>query len=321
MLESIARLIFELILPSSQLLILLVIIGVLFFFGWRRRAWQVGIVLVVLWLVYATPFLSDVLIDRLQHTYPVLSEERMDELGLLHSGTDEPGLFNPETNESGLLNPGTTEPGHHYPGETEGALTDTYPAADLEMSTDPVSEAQTTDLVHIIILGSSHTPDDRLLPTLMLSDDAVQRLVEALRVYRLMPEARLITSGRYEYGEYSQAEATRDALISLGVDPEHILIQPEAASTCDEARAFVREHGPGARIIISTSALHMRRAMMIFDQQEASPVAAPAAFIRKQKPEDPFRPGKLLPSWGSIGELESAIKEYVGYAWERRRCR
>ena len=37
MLESIARLIFELILPSSQLLILLVIIGVLVFFGWHRR--------------------------------------------------------------------------------------------------------------------------------------------------------------------------------------------------------------------------------------------------------------------------------------------
>jgi len=302
MFESIARLILELIMPSSQLLILLVVVGVLIYLGWRRRAWQVGILWVVLWLVYATPFLSGVLIDRLQYTHPVLTEERMVELGLLHSGTDEPGMFNPETNEPGL----------HYPGESEGALTDTSPASASELSPDPV---------YIIILGSSHTPDVRLLPTHMLSDNAVQRLVEALRVYRLLPDAHLITSGRYQHGEYSQAESTRDALISLGVDPGNIHIQPEASSTCDEARTFVRDHGPGARIIISTSALHMRRAMMVFEQQGASPVAAPAAFIRKQKPEDSFRLAKLLPSRGNIGELESAIKEYVGYAWERRRCR
>ncbi len=301
MLESIARLVFELILPSSQLLILLVVIGVLVFFGWRRRAWQVGILWVILWLVYTTPFLSGVLIERLQYTHPVLTEERMDELGLLHSGTDESGQFNPETNQPSL----------YYPSETEGATTDTYPAAGSEMSTDPV---------HIIILGSSHTADDRLLPTQMLSDDAAQRVVEALRLYHLLPEAQLITSASYRYGEYSQAEATRDALISLGVKPEQINTQPGPTSTCDEARAFVRDHGPGTRIIISTSALHMRRAMMVFEQQGASPVAAPAAFIRKQKPEKPFRPGKLLPSLSNIGELESAINEYAGYVWEKRRC-
>lgn len=311
MLESIARLVFELILPFSQLLILLVVIGVLVFVGWRRRAWQVGIVLVVLWLVYATPFLSDILIDRLQHTHPVLTAERMAELGLLHSGTDDPGLFNPETNESGL----------QHSDETNGLPADTSLAPDSEMSTDPIAGTRPQDPVHIIILGSSHTPDVRLMPTQMLSNDAVQRLVEALRVYRLLPDARLITSGRYEYGEYSQAEATRDALISLGVDAEHIEIQPEAASTCDEARAFVREHGPGARIIISTSALHMRRAIMVFEQQGAAPVAAPAAFTRKQKPEKPFRPWKWIPSRDNIGDLERAINEYAGYVWEQRRCR
>ena len=302
MLESIARLVFELILPSSQLLILMVVIGVLVFFGWRRRAWQAGILLIVLWLIYATPFLSGVLIERLQYTHPVLTEERMDDLGLLRSGIDEPELFDPET----------TEPAPSYPREANGAPGDTILAAGSKMPMDQV---------YIIILGSSHTPDERLLPTLMLSDNSVQRLVEALRVYWLVPEARLITSGRYRYGEYSQAEATRDALISLGVEPGHIHIQPETASTCDEARAFVRDHGPGTRIIISTSALHMRRAMMIFEQVGANPVAAPAAFIRKQKPEDPFRPGKQLPSLSNIDELESAIKEYVGYVWDQRRCR
>ncbi len=302
MFESIARLILDLIMPSSQLWILLVIIGVLVFFGWRRRAWQAGILWIVLWLLYATPFVSGVLIDRLQYTHPVLTLERMDELGLLQSGTNVPGLLNLETIDPVLQNS----------GETDGLPYDTSLTAASELPPDPV---------YIIILGSSHTPDVRLLPTLMLSDNAVQRLVEALRVYRLLPDARLITSGHYVYGEYSQAEATRDALISLGVDPGHILIQPEAGSTCDEARAFVREHGPGARIIISTSALHMRRSMMVFEQQGASPIAAPAAFIRKQKPEDPFRPGKLMPSLSNIGELESAIKEYIGYAWSRRQCR
>ena len=305
MLESLARFILQLILPSSQLLILLVIIAVLILIGWHRRAWQAGIVWIVLFLVYATPFLSGIMIDRLQHTWPVLTTERMYEFGLLPAGPDESGMQN--SGQSGDLRAGPAGSGEDV--------------EDADLPPDSLPDTVQADTVHIIILASSHTPDERLEPTQMLSDASVQRLVEGLRLYRQIPGARLITSGHYAYGEYSQAEATRDALISLGVDPGHIRIQPEAGSTCEEARAFVREHGDGARIIISTSALHMRRAMMIFEQQGARPVAAPAAFIRKQKPEDPVRPSKWLPSFNNISELESAINEHIGYVWNRRQCR
>lgn len=110
MLESIARLILELILPSSQLLILLAAIVVLILIGWHPRVWRAGIVWVMLLLVYATPFLSNALIDWQQFTWPVLTEERLVELGLLELWSDNPGLDHTMTEAYGLLQQGTFEP-------------------------------------------------------------------------------------------------------------------------------------------------------------------------------------------------------------------
>ncbi len=263
MFESFARLVFELIQPTAQLVILLVVIAVLLFAGWRRRALQAFAVLFVLWLVYANPFLSGMMVDRLQNSYPVLDGGKLAELQIL---------------------------------------------------------AESQEPVFVIVLGSGHTPDARLKPSQMLTELATMRLVEGIRVHRQLPGSRLVTSASVEYGNYTQAEAMRDAAIALGVDPDDIDIQPDPTTTCEEARAFVRDHGPGARVVVATSATHMRRAMMLFEQQGALPVAAPTAFIRKENPDKPFSITGWMPSLENIDDLEQAIKEYVGYIWDKRQC-
>ena len=264
MFESIARLIFELIQPTVQLVILLLIVAGLLLAGRRRRALQALTVLFVLWLLYANPFLSGVMVDRLQNRYPMLTGEALTELQTL---------------------------------------------------------AKSQEPIYVVVLGSGHTPDPRLEPAQMLSDEAVIRLVEGIRVHRQLPGSRLVTSASVKYGNYTQAEAMRDAAVALGVDPGSIHIQTDPTTTCEEARAFVRDHGPGARAVIATSATHMRRAMMLFEQQGALPVAAPASFIRKKNQNEPFRLIDWLPSLENIEDLERAIKEHTGYIWDKRQCR
>lgn len=263
MFESIARLIFALIQPSVQLVAVLIVSVAFLAAGRRRWGLRVLAVWIVLFLLYANPFLSGRLVDRLENRYPVLTADRI------------------------------------------AALQE-------EAGGDPV---------HIIVLGAGHVPDPRLQPSQMLEAQVTMRLVEGIRIHRQLPGSRLVTSASAVHGTYSQAEAVRDAARSLGVDPRAIHMQTDPENTCQEARAFVRDFGPGARVVISTSALHMRRAMMLFEQQGALPVAAPASYVRKRNPARAFDPDDWLPSPEHIENLESAFKEYTGYLWDRRNCR
>jgi uncharacterized SAM-binding protein YcdF (DUF218 family) len=263
MLESMARLLFELAQPTMQLVILLMVTLALMATGRRRWGLYALGAWVFLFLLYGNPFLAGTLVDRLQDHHPVLISEKI--LELQHEAGDEP--------------------------------------------------------VYVIVLGAGHTADPRLKPSQMLTSSVTMRLVEAIRVHRQLSGSRLVTSASANHGTYSQAEALRDAAIALGVDPEAIHMQTEPENTCQEARAFVRDHGPGARVVLATSARHMRRAMMIFEQQGARPVAAPTAYVRKRNPDRAFDPEDWLPSLEHIEDLESVIKEYVGYQWDRRRCR
>lgn len=263
MLESLARLVFALIQPSVQLVVVLLIVLTLLAAGQRRWGLRALAVWVFLFLLYGNPFLAGRLADRLQEHHPVLTDERI-------------AAFQQKAGE---------------------------------------------DPVYIIVLGAGHTPDPRLKPSQMLTSSVTMRLVEGIRVHRQIPGSRLVTSASAVHGTYSQAEAVRDAAIALGVDPEAIHIQPDPENTCQEARAFVRDHGPGARVVIATSATHMRRAMMLFELQGALPVAAPTSYVRKRNPDRTFDAGDWLPSLEHIDDLETAIKEYVGYLWDKRSCR
>ena len=264
MFESLARLIFDLIQPTSQLVILF-LAGVGFLFvGWHAWAKRVFAVLLILVLLYTTPFLSGPLVGSLENRWPVLAGEELETL-----------------RQSG-------------PGEA-----------------------------HVIVLGAGHTHDPRLAPGQMLTATVTMRLAEGLRIHRQLPESYLVTSASASTrssSNYSQAEALRDAAIGLGADPDRIHTQTDPTNTCEEARAFVRDHGEGARVVIATSATHMRRAMMVFRQQGAVPVAAPTDFAKKKDPGRGFALSDYYPSMDHLDNLERVVKEYAGYVWDKRTC-
>ena len=260
MLETILRFLFDLIQPGSQLIILLLVSVVCAIAGktvWAKRGF---VLLIVLWLIYATPFLSGFFIDRLENTYPVLAGDHLDQVLQEENVTDE----------------------------------------------KPVP---------IIVLGAGATPDPGLKPTQMMGSPVSTRLIEAVRLYRKLPDSRLVTSASAGNGGMSQAEIVKEAATLLGVERGHITTQDDPTNTCEEAKAFVRDHGEGARVIIATAASHMPRAMSYFKAQGARPVAAPASFINKDDPNEPFSIRDYLPSMSNTEDLGRAMKEYAGRWW------
>ena len=78
---------------------------------------------------------------------------------------------------------------------------------------------------YIIVLGCKHVTNPQLPATSELGICSLQRLVEAIRIFRLHPEARLITSGYAGHDEMSNAEKVKEAAMLLGVPEKKIIVE------------------------------------------------------------------------------------------------
>lgn len=131
----------------------------------------------------------------------------------------------------------------------------------------------------IVVLGSGVAhPGDAALPALTrLGDAARARLVEGVRLARLFPEARLVTSG-YGMGLEGCADAMAEAAMELGVDGGRIDRLTESLDTAHEAR-LVRELVGDGKVILVTSAAHMPRAMAYFAQHGVDATPSPCDYL------------------------------------------
>src|SRR5699024_358196 len=99
-------------------------------------------------------------------------------------------------------------------------------------------------------------------------------------------------------GLKSQAQVSKEAAMSLGVDENNIKILPTPTTTLEEALAFKQHFGTDKHVIIVTSALHMPRATEIFTDVGLNVIPAPTAFIYKEGPIDDN--GLTWPSFESL---------------------
>ena len=191
------------------------------------------------------------------------------------------------------------------PNKMNEVLEYRYPAFQAEMLED--------DVKWVVVLGGGHTADSRLPANSQLSDATLARLVEGIRIQRLLPNSKLILSGGSWYSRTSNAEVMAGAALMLGVDQENIVLEPISMDTKDEA-ILVQEIVKDDPFILVTSASHMPRSMALFRKLGMEPVPAPAAYSVKEG-EGGLHPGMFFPGAGNLASAERAIHEYLGLAW------
>ena len=199
-----------------------------------------------------------------------------------------------------------------------GKLESTYPPFSVVSSGGSAAASDSfthaaSDSLFVLVLGAGADYDPALPPGQLLSATQMVRLSEGIRVARLMPEAVLVTSAFFEHSPHSQAELTRRAAHGIGYTERPIQVQEKPKTTCEEARAFVDAHGRGTRVLIVTSAAHMRRAMALFTTFGAETMAAPCDFKVKYNPLRPFRWSDALPSWKHLDWLNELMKEQLAH--------
>lgn len=165
--------------------------------------------------------------------------------------------------------------------------------------------------VHVVVLGAGFTNDPDLPATGQLNSAVLRRLVEGVRVYNMLPNARLIGSGSALWRTKSQAEAVCSAAVELGVSASDTFQLSTTINTEDEVFKYIKRFGKSHQVIVATDALHMKRALFWFSSHGIDAKAAPCNFTTKEDPLKPISTWK--PSWSKIGLMDYLIHEQIGY--------
>lgn len=169
--------------------------------------------------------------------------------------------------------------------------------------------------VTIVVLGGGWQPNIDAMANSQLSESSLARLVEGVRLYYAVPNARLVVTGTSRKVEIDpMAWGYRDAAISLGVPSDNIVVLDKPTDTGLEAKAVKRwllESGANPdNLILVTSASHISRAMMHFKSAGLTPLAAPTHFLAKRGVGAGFQ--YWVPSANNLKQSERAWYEFLG---------
>lgn len=215
----------------------------------------------------------------------------------------------------GLLMVGVALPliasNHGLSGLLVRQLEDNHPAYPL------VSTKIEQELSYIAVLGGGHADNPTLPHLTQLGDHSRARLVEAVRLTLLHPDATLIVCGpRRSRGLNSHAAVLAGAARELGVAADRIVELPDARDTHDEVVALHQLTGsrPGGLV---TSAWHMPRAMGLAEKAGLNVVACPADYLVRAPDSTGFASLKF--SLHDLDLSSRAIREFLGLAWTKLR--
>lgn len=178
----------------------------------------------------------------------------------------------------------------------------------------PVDSVGPADAIVALGGGIGRATPPRLHPDLY---DAADRVWHAARLYKAGVAPTLIVTGGAPPGvSGTAAPAMQEVLESFGVPSDSVLLESKSKTTHGNALSTAQicaERGLD-RIVLVTSAAHMRRALAAFR------TSAPALEIRPaatdyQAVRDPFTLLALVPSADDLQLSTTAFHEYVGYLY------
>lgn len=191
-----------------------------------------------------------------------------------------------------------------------------YPPLADEAAAAALARGDGGSLRWIVVLGGGHRSDPAVPITSQLSDASLGRIVEAVRLYREFPGAKLVLSGGHYGDPVSDARAMARVAETLGVLPDRIVLEGWALDTKDQAREIKAIVGDDPFLLV-TCASHMPRSMAILRGQGLRPVAAPAHYLARKR--QGFHPGALFPDAEGLQAAERAVYEYLGLLWAELR--
>ena len=162
----------------------------------------------------------------------------------------------------------------------------------------------------MVLGGGADFREDRPLH-MLLSDESLFRVLEAVRIANLWPDAKVIFSGAKFSNAVTTAQIMASVAISLGVSKKNVVLIKESMDTHDEA-VMSKKYLSGKTFALVTSAPHMLRSVKLFKAQGLTPIPAPGYYHLKRDKNSWMY---FLPSINNVGKVDVAFHEYLGLAW------
>ncbi|MFK3709889.1 envelope biogenesis factor ElyC [Leclercia adecarboxylata] len=167
---------------------------------------------------------------------------------------------------------------------------------------------------YIVVLGGGYTWDPDWAPSSNLINNSLPRLNEGMRLWLANPGSKMIFTGAAaQSNPVSTAEAGARVAQSLGVPREDIITLDSPKDTEEEAAAVKQAIGD-APFLLVTSASHLPRAMIFFEQQGLHPLPAPANQLAISAPLNPWE--RIIPSPVWLMHSDRVGYETLGRVWQ-----
>ena len=146
-------------------------------------------------------------------------------------------------------------------------------------------------------------------------NESADRLITTLKLFKLSKAPLVIVTGGAADDSISEASLMRDMLELMGIPLEAIILEEKALDTRQNAEftAKILHDQQVSKILLVTSAYHMRRAKWIFDQTLGLEVEVIAVASDHQRSIAAPMLSRWIPSVGDLYRTSFAIKEIVGY--------
>jgi uncharacterized SAM-binding protein YcdF (DUF218 family) len=182
----------------------------------------------------------------------------------------------------------------------------------LERSTPPVHERR-GQADAIVVLGGGVRDLSWLELEPQPSATSIERLVAGVRLYREFHVPLVIIGGNGDPFEQEIKEAGAMGRIAkgIGVPDKDMVTENAPRSTLESARA-AKKLIKGNRIILVTSAYHMKRSSAMFRKQGFDVVPAPAGYRSEQRGLSLY---SCIPRAGSLHDSSAALAEYLSLFW------
>ncbi len=190
----------------------------------------------------------------------------------------------------------------------------------LEEAYPPVTPAELPEDGCIVVLGGgtvAASPAEEYGTG--LHPDSLKRLVYGYRLHRQTGLDILVSGGSAFLPEWlePEAEAAGDLLQEFGVPGDAVLEENESRNTYENARRTAElVRGRYDRIVLVTSAYHMKRSVACFEAAGLSCIPAPTDYKIDRAP---CTVTSYLPSISSLSGCAAAIREYWGLIYYRIR--
>jgi len=185
---------------------------------------------------------------------------------------------------------------------------------DLERDWPPQLAENAPSADAIILLGGGMNSATNVVPYANIGS-AADRVWHAARLYKAGKAPIIIATG------YGAPECERMFLLDLGVPQEAIVCEEEARNTEENARHVAemlkKDASPSVKpkVLLVTSAWHMRRAKLMYDRYapDLDIIPIPCDHETTIFKEEPLTIGSFLPNVGTLHGNTIIFKEILGY--------